>query len=72
MGFDCNRWALEELLKGNWNYDGQCNPFQASYIHDIITNLENGKAPESKTIIMDEKGFDASSISQADVDQYGI
>ena len=72
MGFDCNKWALEELLKGNWNYDGQCNPFQASYIHDIITNLENGKAPESKTIIMDEKGFDASSISQADVDQYGI
>lgn len=28
MGFDCNKWALEELLAGNWNYDGQCNPFQ--------------------------------------------
>ena len=27
MGFDCNKWALEELLAGNWNYDGQCNPF---------------------------------------------
>ncbi len=27
MGFDCNKWALEELLKQNWNYDGQCNPF---------------------------------------------
>lgn len=35
MGFDCNKWALEELLKGNWNYDGQCNPFQASYIHGV-------------------------------------
>ena len=32
MGFDTNTWALEELLKGNWNYDGQCNPYQASYI----------------------------------------
>ena len=29
MGFDCNKWALEELLAQNWNYDGQCNPFQA-------------------------------------------
>ena len=26
MGFDTNTWALEELLAGNWNYDGQCNP----------------------------------------------
>ena len=32
MGFDCNKWALEELLAQNWNYDGQCNPFQAKYI----------------------------------------
>ena len=72
MGFDCNKWALEELLAGNWNYDGQCNPFQAGYIHDIITNLEAGTAPAEKVVIMDEKGFDASTITQADVDQYGI
>ena len=43
MGFDCNKWALEELKAGNWNYDGQCNPFQASYIDDIIKKLENGE-----------------------------
>lgn len=72
MGFDCNKWALEELLAGNWNYDGQCNPFQASYIDSIIKDLENGKAPAEKTIIMDEKGFDASTITQEDVDNYGI
>ncbi len=71
MGFDCNKWALEELLKQNWNYDGQCNPFQASYIDAIIKDLEAGKTPE-KTVIMDEKGFDAATISQADVDNYGI
>ena len=71
MGFDCNKWALEELLKQNWNYDGQCNPFQASYIDAIIKDLEAGKTPE-KTIIMDEKGFDAATITQADVDNYGI
>ena len=68
MGFDCNKWALEELLAGNWNYDGQCNPFQASYIDDVIKN----GAPAEKTIIMDEKGFDATTITQEDVDTYGI
>lgn len=72
MGFDCNRWALREVLAGNWNYDGQCNPFQASYIHEIIQGLEAGKAPAEKVVIMDEKGFDASTITQADVDKYGI
>ena len=43
MGFDCNKWALEELLAQNWNYDGQCNPFQSSYIDDVIKKLENGE-----------------------------
>ncbi len=72
MGFDCNKWALEELLKQNWNYDGQCNPFQSSYIKDIIDKLEKGETLSEKTIIMDEKGFDASTITQEDVDKYGI
>jgi len=72
MGFDCNKWALEELLAGNWNYDGQCNPFQADYIDAIIKDLEAGKAPAEKVVIMDEKGFDATTITQEDVDQYGI
>lgn len=72
MGFDCNKWALEELLAQNWNYDGQCNPFQASYIDEVIQKLEAGEEIEEKTIIMEEKGFDATTITQDDVDQYGI
>ncbi len=72
MGFDCNKWALEELLNKNWNYDGQCNPFQSSYIKDIITKLEAGETISEKTIIMEEKGFDAATITQEDVDKYGI
>ena len=72
MGFDCNKWALEELKAQNWNYDGQCNPFQSSYIKDIIDKLEAGETISEKTIIMDEKGFDASTITQEDVDTYGI
>ena len=72
MGFDCNKWALQELLDGNWNYDGQCNPFQSSYINDIIKTLESGGSLSEKTIIMDEKGFDATTITAEDVENYGI
>ena len=72
MGFDCNKWALEELLAGNWNYDGQCNPFQASYIDEIIKGLEKCEAPAEKVVIMEEKGFDATTITKEDVDKYGI
>ena len=72
MGFDTNTWALEELLAGNWNYDGQCNPFQASYIDEVIKTIESGGEVEEKVIILDEKGFDAETITQEDVDTYGI
>ncbi|MFV0362408.1 MAG: ABC transporter substrate-binding protein [Suipraeoptans sp.] len=72
MGFDCNKWALEELLAGNWNYNGQCNPFQSSYIDEVIKTIEGGAEPVEKVIIMDEKGFDATTITEEDVEQYGI
>ena len=72
MGFDCNKWALEELKAGNWNYDGQCNPFQASYIKDIIKTLESGGTIAEKTVVMEEKGFDATTITDEDVNTYGI
>jgi len=67
MGFDCNTWALEELLAGNWNYDGQCSPFQASVIDDMIKN-----GVTEKKVISDEKGFDAATITQEDIDTYGL
>jgi len=72
MGFDTNQWALQELLDQNWNYDGQCNPYQASYIADVIKKLQNGEEITEKTIIMDEKGFDATTITADDVSTYGI
>lgn len=72
MGFDCNKWALQELKKKNWNYDGQCNPFQADYIDDVIKKLEAGETLTEKTIILEEKGFDANEITDADIEQYGI
>jgi len=68
MGFDTNKWALRELLAGRWNYDGQCSPFQASVIENMI---KTGKVP-SKIIYNDEKGFDAKTIKQSDIDTYGL
>lgn len=72
MGFDCNTWALEEVLAGNWNYDGQCSPFQADVISEMIATLEGGGTISEKLVISEEKGFDAQTITQADVDQYGL
>lgn len=72
MGFDCNKWALRELLAGNWNYDGQCSPFQASVIDQMIKTLESGGSLAEKKVISEEKGFDAATITQEDIDAYGI
>ncbi len=76
MGFDCNKWALEKLLNGEWNYDGQCSPFQAKVIDGMIKTLEAGGAIEGlnelNQIISEEKGFDAREITQADIDTYGL
>ena len=76
MGFDCNKWALRELLAGNWNYDGQCSPFQAAVIDGMIKTLQNGGAIEGlnemKQIISVEKGFDAREITEEDIATYGL
>ncbi|MCR5251479.1 MAG: substrate-binding domain-containing protein [Lachnospiraceae bacterium] len=69
MGFDCNKWALRELLAKQWNYDGQCSPFQAQIISDLI---QGKTTASSKKIINEEKGFDAKNITQADIDTYGL
>ncbi len=72
MGFDCNRWAMREVLAGNWNYDGQCSPFQAEVISSMIQKLENGETLTEKKVISEEKGFDAATITQEDIDTYGL
>ena len=76
MGFDCNKWALNKLLAGEWNYDGQCSPFQAEVIDGMIKTLEAGGEIEGlnelNQIISVEKGFDATTITQEDIDNYGL
>ncbi len=72
IGFDCNRWALREVLAGNWNYDGQCSPFQAAVISDMIKLIEEGGAIEQKIVISEERGFDAATITEEEIALYGL
>ena len=76
MGFDCNKWALRELLAGNWNYDGQCSPFQAQVISEMSNVLEAGGQIEGlnelKQIISVEKGCDARESTEEDIATYGL
>ena len=76
MGFDCNKWALRKLLAGEWNYDGQCRSFQAGVIDGMIKKLEAGEAIEGlnelNQIISEEKGFDARTITEDDINTYGL
>jgi simple sugar transport system substrate-binding protein len=72
MGFDVNKWALRELLAGNWNYDGQCSPFQAEPIHEMIQTLESGGTITEKKVVIEEFGLDATTITEADIEKYGI
>lgn len=72
MGFDHNTWALEEVMAGNWNYDGQCNPYQASTILEIIEKLEAGEEVTEKKIIMEEGYADCETITQEYIDENGI
>jgi simple sugar transport system substrate-binding protein len=72
IGFDCNRWALRELLAGNWNFNVQCSPFQASVIDEMIKKLEAGETLTAKKVISEERGFDARTITQEDIDNFGI
>ena len=69
IGFDCNKWALRELLAGSWNYDGQCSPFQAQVISDLIKGV---RSADSKIISPYETGFDARTITKDDIDKYGL
>ena len=72
IGFDANKWALRELLAGNWNYNGQCSPFQASVIDEKIRILEDGGTITEKIVWSEEIGFDARTITQADIDRFGL
>lgn len=72
MGFDHNTWALQEVQAGRWNFDGQCNPYQASTILAIINKLEAGEDIGEKKVIMEESYADTETITDDYIASYGI
>ena len=48
------------------------NKMVKSKLKTIIKKLEAGEELEDKVVIMEEKGFDATTITQEDIDKYGI
>ena len=60
---------MEEVLAGNWNFEVQCSPFQAQLISDLIRGK---KTATSKIVINEDLGFDVGTITQTDVDRYGL
>lgn len=75
MGFDCDKWALENLKAGKWNYVGQCSPFQGGLIDGMIRTLESGEEllglNERRQLINYESFFEADTITQEIIDLYG-
>lgn len=67
VSFDCAKYAMEEVLMGNWNCEIQCSPFMASYIDEIIQG-----DIEEKVVLVEDKVFDAATITWDDVDKYGL
>ena len=76
ISFDCNKWALRELLAGNWNFDVQCSPFQAAIIDYFIKALKSGKQIEGlnelKQLTSFDVGFDARTITEEDIETFGL
>ncbi len=72
MSFGRSRYALEALLAGEWNYEGHFSPFQAPVIDSMIKTLEAGGSLPGKIAASMERGFDAATITQSDVDAYGL
>ena len=72
---DMAKGAVAALDKANISHgvDGDVIIiYQASYIDEVIKTIESGGTIEEKVIIMEEKGFDAETITQEDIDKYGI
>ncbi|GHV39511.1 LacI family transcriptional regulator [Synergistales bacterium] len=67
ISFDATHKGLEDTLSGKINYNVECNPLHGPRVEQIIQLLENGNIP-SKFAYVDEKAFDAASITREDID----
>ena len=67
ISFDATHAGLEATLKGNINYNVECNPLHGPRVAAIIQQLEKGEKPD-KLAYVEEVAFDAATITQSDID----
>lgn len=72
MAFDHNTWALEEVLAGNWNFDGWRDPAQGPAVADLLSLFEAGEEPAEKTVVLEHGWVDCDTITQDYVDERGL
>jgi simple sugar transport system substrate-binding protein len=67
ISFDATNAGLTATLAGKINYNVECNPLHGPRVLSIIRQLENGDKPD-KRVYVEELAFDATVITQADID----
>jgi len=67
VSFDATRAGLEATLRGDINFNVECNPLHGPRVEAIIQQLERGGTPD-KFVYVEETAFDARYITQEDID----
>jgi len=67
ISFDATRAGLEATLRGDINYNVECNPLHGPRVEALIQQLERGETPD-KLAYVEEAAFDAASITREDID----
>ena len=67
VSFDATHAGLVDTLAGKIDYNVECNPLHGPRVEKIIKQLEAGETPDKKAYV-DETAFEATTITQADID----
>lgn len=67
ISFDATRAGLDATLEGKINYNVECNPLHGVRVDALIQQLEAGEEVD-KLAFVDEMSFDATTITQEDID----
>ncbi|MCL1981154.1 MAG: ABC transporter substrate-binding protein [Proteobacteria bacterium] len=68
ISFDATHAGLTATLEGKINFNVECNPLHGPRVEEIIRRLKTGERP-AKLAYVDEAAFDATVITQAELDQ---
>ena len=67
ISFDATRAGLDATLEGKINYNVECNPLHGVRVDALIQQLEAGEEVD-KLAYVEEMTFDATTITQEDID----